>query len=222
MSHFLVPAALYFALRDPVASLLLMYVWESVELAVYMIFKGRYVMFAGRTDTTTRETAGDSLLGDPLMGATGIAVFFVADKAFSWPGPLFSVLWPGTLRFFAFLTQAALSLAVDAQTRGGKKIGAAIFGAGYILFAALFYGIPLARNDTAFSGDPDARETRAKSAANLAFLLALAAAQTLHVVLVRKDLQPLRSVWLRVFALGIVSLLGVSVAGTGTVPLIVV
>jgi len=231
LSHFLVPSALYFALRDPVASLLLMYVWESVELAVYMLFRGRYVMFAGNTDTTTRETVADSLLGDPIMGGTGIALFYVADLVFSWPGPQFRVLWPGTLRFFAFLAQALPSLAVDAQTQGGTKIGAAVFGTLYVLFGALFYGIPLLRTDTTFAELPNAQETRSLAGANLGFLLALAFLQTAQVTLAqtaqangaarrKAPSAPRDSVWMRVFLFGVVSLLAVSVAGTGTAPLV--
>jgi hypothetical protein len=71
-THAVLPLAVYIATRDPVLSLLLAYVWESVELLVSL----RYKYF--------REKADDSLIGDPLNATLSILAMFLLDTAFGW------------------------------------------------------------------------------------------------------------------------------------------
>lgn len=219
LMHFLTPAALYWATRNAVVSILLIYVWESIEAAVYVLAGWRYVTVT-KAGQPERELALDSLIGDPIMGALGIAVLAFADFTFHWPGlDDTSNTWPWWLRIAAFLTQSLPTLYFNLRHSNDPatlRVGALSYGGVYILGGALWYGIPL------IGGDETARPT----AALIAWLI-LAFVQTAQVALwptsvisAEQDLWtghstppgPLSAVWARTFAVGLIVGMAVLIA----------
>ena len=71
-AHATCALALYIASRNIVLSLLLMFVWESYEAIA-----SRYVVFF-------LEDIGDSLIGDPLVGALAIFTAWLIGQATGW------------------------------------------------------------------------------------------------------------------------------------------
>ena len=71
-AHAISNIALYQATRDPVLSLLLAYVWETLEFLLSLRFK------------FMKETMGDKMVGDIGVGFLSIWAFWVIDKTFGF------------------------------------------------------------------------------------------------------------------------------------------
>lgn len=91
--HAVLPLALYAVSRNLALSLLLIYVWESLE-AIGSLF----------TRTLT-ESKPNALISDPLVGALAIFALYVLDCAFGW-GESFCESVPLGLRLGAFAVLA--------------------------------------------------------------------------------------------------------------------
>ena len=199
LAHYLVYAALYWASRNLLLSLLLMYVWESIELAIYLLAGNRYAVFVGTAGTTERESVADSLIGDPLIGGLGIATFALAD-AFVAPLPVCCAhTWQ---RAAVFLLQAASLFCIDWRTRTGVRYGVAISLTAYTVIGAIAYGL---------------------DSALVLLWLGVAIVQGILVFVTpapnTNNQNALRAVWLRVWTLGIVVAFGVAfVAGAVKTP----
>lgn len=134
--HAVLPAALYFATRKALLSLLLMYVWETVEALSALVV----------SQTVFGEGAADSLIGDPLVGALGIGALALLDVAYGWAAVVTATtaLW---LRLLAFAYVAVLSLgffvlsADDVERM--RALLVALYGIGIVLIALLMYSVAL-------------------------------------------------------------------------------
>jgi len=130
--HAVIPAALYFATRNATLSLLLMYVWETLELTLALLV----------SSSTFGESAADALIGDPLVGALGIGALALADVAFGW-APLVRATAPLWLRLLASAYIAVLSLgffflsAQQVDSFSSPLIAA--YGVAIVVIGALMY-----------------------------------------------------------------------------------
>lgn len=130
--HSVVPAALYVATRRVALSLLLMYVWETVEATLALV--ASRAMFG--------EHAADSLIGDPLVGALGIGALALLDAAYDWAPAVCAATALGT-RLLAFAYIAGLSLAffplgAERVVRLRPRLVAA-YGVSIVLIGLLMY-----------------------------------------------------------------------------------
>ena len=138
--HATTPAYLYFVTRKPILSLLLIFVWEVVELLLSIPFP--YLA----------EHRYDSLIGDPLIGGLSILILYSLDAIFDWQRP-FCATYSPTRRTIAFFVVALLTplLALDDNVFDGDHIngGALIFGAIVSLFTLIYFLCAPQSDDTA-------------------------------------------------------------------------
>jgi hypothetical protein len=129
--HAVVPLALYFATRDIVLTLLLIYVWESLEFLL------------SRVVVWLRESIWDKVIGDPMIGALSVLVFWILDEATGWDD-VFRSQVGGTRRFFGFLLVWLPSSLVllDRRRAGVDRWYTPVLGAP--LYALVYIGLALA------------------------------------------------------------------------------
>lgn len=125
--HAVVPLALYFATRDLELTLLLIYVWESVERVLALFIK------------YFKESVYDSLIGDPLVGATAAFTFWLLDQATGWDDALRANVSP-LRRAACFIVIAALASFIELGSTRVVHVGVLIYTLFYTIVALLFYG----------------------------------------------------------------------------------
>lgn len=134
--HAVLPAALYFATRNALLSLLLMYVWETIEATLALAISRQ----------TFGESAADSLIGDPLVGTLGIGALALLDAAYGWVDVVkrAAPLW---LRLLAFAYVASVSLAFFAlsaeQVERSRPLLVTAYGASIVVIGLLMYAVAL-------------------------------------------------------------------------------
>lgn len=138
--HATAPLLLYFVTRNLTLSLLLIFLWETLETLLSLMFN----FFS--------EQKPNSLIGDPLVGALTILGFFFLDVAFGWRRPFTMSVSPW-LRFAAFLTIGVASsiVIVDGDGDAGSwlSVGLLIFGIVYIGLVLAFFNRIIFRYRTA-------------------------------------------------------------------------
>lgn len=94
--HAIIPLALYAVSRNLTLSLLLIYVWESLE-TIFSLFGSLF-----------SENKTDSLIGDPIVGSLAIFTLYVLDCTFGWR-TVFCDSVPLALRLGAFAVLGLIS-----------------------------------------------------------------------------------------------------------------
>jgi len=222
LAHYLIPASLYFAIRNPWITLLLAYVWESVEFLLSSLRadkillddeqKAPFERLNKKDDNFFSEPdRSDSLIGDPLQALLSVMTFYFADTFLGWTPPdgLFSPM----LRLGAVAAVTATWIVADYSVRCCNRkfrYGALIYGIIYIGSTLAFYGGAIAHAADNVQTD--------KVWQSIGAWLTVAAVQTLNVVMgnlccFRPALQ---RVYSRVFFVGLVALLAASIAVTVT------
>ena len=137
--HAVVPIALYIAIRyNPrrvpaylslLVTILLVFVWEFFErIASYLV-------------PVLQEPIDDSLIGDPLIGASGVLAFWLTDQ-YSEADSAFAETVQWYWRALVFVLAGALTVIA------GLFIGPRIYG-GLVIYAFIYfflgalYGIPI-------------------------------------------------------------------------------
>jgi hypothetical protein len=162
--HAVVPLALYFATRNIILSLLLIYVWETAERLLK------------RVTSYFSENDDDSLIGDPLIGSLSIFSFWVFDQATGWDTVICENTNPW-LRAACFLLIAVVSPIVELDKSKlearGPHLGTLAYALYYYVIALLFYTF-------AFTDPPAVGQSVAAWLA-IVFIYALVAAAPLWV-----------------------------------------
>lgn len=82
MSHVLNPLLMQLIFQNWYFTVIMFFVWESVEVLALVLFKD-YTVFVG--DASDYEPIADSLLGDPFNGVLGLLLAFTFVIAFRMP-----------------------------------------------------------------------------------------------------------------------------------------
>jgi len=120
-------AKLYIATRDWKLSILLMYIWESVEFGIVSQFTDKF-----------SEMIDDSLLGDPIIGITIILALYFIDYHTGWDID-FRKTVPNWIRFIEFITTGFVLTILGTINDHSAAIVLAI-GVAYIAITLIFYG----------------------------------------------------------------------------------
>jgi hypothetical protein len=169
--------------------LLLMFLWEVYE---------KVNSFLGRDKFA--ENAYDSLIGDPLMGATYITAFWVFDQTTHWERSVHRIV-PWWLRLVAFIVIAAPSTRMGkynaTSERHSLRPSVIVYGTYYILIATLLYFIGAA------VADDDEREHAENVVKRTTVWIALVVVITSVASVVEKR----SSTWLQCYSVGLTWLL---------------
>jgi hypothetical protein len=129
LPHFFLPFLAYYFLRIWWVALLVVYVWESIEHAALLIL-GRYpFMHTKKTDEP--ERLHNSLLVDPLCGATGVGLAVMAV----WLTGVAPLRANGT----DAITVVQLALLLVSGSHSGSPVGFYFFAAAGALWWGVFY-----------------------------------------------------------------------------------
>ena len=125
--HALINAHLYIATRKWTLSLLLMYIWETIEFAV-----------VSQLTKTFAENVDDTLISDPLVGFTIISALWLIDHQTHWDVD-FRENVPNYIRAVCFIIVGLLATILSSIDDKSGGIVLAI-GTLYILITLAFYG----------------------------------------------------------------------------------
>jgi hypothetical protein len=125
--HATVPLAIYFATRNIVLTLLLIYVWETIE---YIL--SRFISYL-------HESVGDSLVGDPVVGSLTVFSFWLLDQATDWDDAIVDV--SGRRRFFCILVLFCVTPLIEIGQRTNLRLCAPHVGT--LLYALAYAGVVL-------------------------------------------------------------------------------
>jgi len=127
-AHFVLPLALYGAVRNVLLTMLLVYVWESVE---QLLARTGYARYAG-------EQWDDSWFGDIVLGLLAAGTFAVADSTYGWREAVQMMGPPLWLRVVGYLAIVLASVMVRWQC-GGTWVRWQL-----LLFTAVYAAVTLA------------------------------------------------------------------------------
>lgn len=135
--HAVVFLALYFATRDIVLTLLLIYVWETFEFLLSNVWP--YL----------RESMWDKMVGDPVIGSLSVLAFWVLDQATGWDDTFVQEVNPWW-RFFGFVAVSVPGWLIVLDKRVEGRDWMPLFGTA--LYALVYIGLGLAIYSDYLSG----------------------------------------------------------------------
>lgn len=125
--HCLINGSLYYNVRSWRLSLLLMYIWETLEYAVVSQFSDKF-----------SEAKDDSLVGDPIVGFLIITALFIADVILGGKTAFIRTV-PAYIRFLCFVTHGIMATVVGFfNSNSGWPI--LLVGVLFVAIALAFYG----------------------------------------------------------------------------------
>jgi hypothetical protein len=191
--HSIVPTALIalvlfpseFALFTLAVALLFIFLWEVFEKVTQFFGSQKFA-----------ENSYDSLIGDPLMGATYITAFWVFDQITHWERSVERIV-PWWLRLIAFVVIALpytwMSKFNSSTENHAFRYSVWVYGAYYILIAALLYYIAAAVAD----------DDRHEDAENVVKRTSVWIALVFLITIVASIVEKKCSTWLQCFAFGL-------------------
>lgn len=181
--HYVVAGSFYFMTRRLLLSLYAGYVWESIE--VLLVFIGLSFFL---------ESRYDSLLGDIIIDTLSIVTLYAIDVFTGWHHSVLRHV-PFAWRIAAFVLIAAASFIGNRFDTDNVHFGVIIFATLFVVLAVAVYAIPLIGSGSW------------RAIASVVVWLSIGVVQAAAIVLFR----PLLSIWLIVFTVGLMILLGVTI-----------
>ncbi len=121
MAHMFNPFIIELLFQNPLLTLLIVWVWESIEVLGATLFNGKYIIFVG-DGSQGYEGVTDSLLGDTSQGVLGMLLARMVIFAWNVPSWTPSISGPYRIIVFKRLLQYLVWVAPLSFTNSSIKI----------------------------------------------------------------------------------------------------